>query len=605
MSTINPTTNEAVYRIERFLGLNENPDGDTKLTFGEASVCNNWRVTRDRNLQRRPGTYTRYDLGTNATVYGMWFGNIHGVETGLAASGGHMWKFYEDGYMDEPYDLGQLDTSNFVNFFPFNDIVYILNGEEYYSYDGAKFGIVKGYRPLVITGRDPLGADGTLLEEVNKLNGMRRVRFCPDGTATDFLLPENDLLSVDYVMYTATGEYMNPDLYSFNRYTGIVTFTTAPEQGTDTLEIGYSAPATYRNDVCKMTNAELFLGSQDNAVFLYGNGTNEAVYSSIDNNGIPRADYFPDLNEKAVADKNTAITGMIRHHSQMICFKTDSAYSIQYGMITQADGNMQWGFYVKPINKSIGNVALGQVRLVLNSPFTLHGNDLYEWINNSQYTSELSIDERQASVVSQRIYATLGTFDFKTCFCYDDNDNHEYYIWGDRKALVYNYDADAWYVYTGLSVKAMANIHNDVLIGTTDGRICRLSTDYLNDDGNAFDSYWESGSFDFKKAYMRKLMTEVWVGIKPQERSFVTVTVMTDKKGEYTEKSVERDLSTFANMDFSAFSFETNRKPQIKKLKIKAKKFAYLKFILKSSDPYSSATVLAVDPKIRETGYMK
>lgn len=605
MSTISSTSNEAVYRIEQFLGLNENPDGDVKLKFGEASVCRNWKVTRDKNLQRRPGTHTIYALETNAPIMGMWFGNIKKVKTGLAASGGHMWKFYEDGYLAEVKDLGQLDTSGFVNFFAYNDIVYILNGEEFYSYDGIKFGIVIGYRPLVATSLTPAGAEGELLEEVNKLNGMRRVWYSPDGTATTFQLPETDLLSVDYVKINATDEYMLPTLYSFNRYDGTVTFTTAPQQGTDTIEIGYSAPSTYRNDVCKMTNFEIFLGSQDNAVFLYGNGTNEAVYSGLDYEGIPRADYFPDLNEMAVADKNTPITAMVRHHSQLICFKTDSAYSVHFGTITDASGNQHWGFYVKPINKTIGNTALGQVRLVLNSPFTLHGNDLYEWINNSQYTSELSIDERQATVVSQRIYSTLGSFDFNECFCYDDNDNHEYYIWYKNKALVLNYDADAWYLYTGLSIRSMCNVNADVLLGTTDGRVLKMAPDYLNDDGEPIDSYWESGSFDFKKAYMRKLMTEVWVGMKPQERSFVTVTVITNKKTDYTEKNIESNLSTFAHMDFSNFSFATNRQPQIKKLKIKAKKFSFIKYILKSNDIYTTATILMVDPKIRETGYAK
>lgn len=605
MSTIRATSNEAVYKIQKFLGMNENPDGDVKLKLGEASVCRNWRVTRDRNLQRRPAFHTKIDLGTGEKVSGMWFGNVKGREVGLAASGGHMWMFYEDDYLDEMKDLGLLETSGQVNFFAFENIVYILNGEDYYCYDGTKFGLVKGYRPLVITGRDPTGTDGELLEEVNKLNGMRRVWFSPDGTATDFLLPENDLLSVDYVKINATDEYMNPELYSFNRYTGIVTFTSAPERGTDTLEIGYSAPATYRTDIGRMTNAELFLGAQDNAVFLYGNGTNEAVYSSIDYNGVPRADYFPDLNEMAVADKNTAITGMIRHYSQMICYKEHSAYSVQYGMITQANGNEQWGFYVKPINRTIGNVALGQVRLIMNSPFTLHGNDLYEWHNTSSYSSNLSVDERQAKIASDRIYATLSTFNFKECYCYDDNDNQEYYIWYKDKALVYNYAADAWYLYTGREVRSMCNVYNDVLCGTADGKIMELTTRYFNDDGDAIDSYWESGSIDFGKAYMRKLMTEVWVGIKPQEQSFVTVTVMTNKKPDYTEKNVTGHLASFSNLDFSAFSFSVNRKPQVKKLKIKAKKFAFLKFVLKTKDLHRTATVLLVDPKIRETGYMK
>ena len=604
MSRIKAATNENIWKIEKFLGLNENPDGDIKLKTGEASVCRNWRVTRDRNLQRRPGFHTKIDLGTDAPVMGMWFGNIHGVETGLAASGGHMWKFYEGGYI-EPYDLGPIETNRQVNFFAYNDEVFILNGDEYYTYDGSRFGIVFGYRPLIITGRDWSGADGELLEEVNKLTGARRVWFSPDGEHKKFILPEKDLQSVDYVQINATGTKMDPDLYTFDRFEGWVEFEEAPEAGTNTIEIGYSAPAKYRAELAKMTNAELFLGAQDNAVFLYGNGTNEAFYSSIDYDGVPRADYFPDLNEMAVADKNTPITGLIRHYSQMICFKTNSAYSVQFGQIVDDGGNIQWGFYVKPVNKQIGNVALGQVKLVLNSPFTLHGNDLYEWRNTSSYSSNLSVDERQARPISQRIYATLGSFDFNQCFCYDDNDNQEYYIWCNDEALVYNYAADAWYQYTGPVVKAMCNVYDDVLFGSGSGKILELSEDYLNDDGVAIDSYWESGSIDFNRAYMRKLMTEVWVGIKPQERSSVTVTVETNRESDYAVKKVESNLSTFWHMNFADFSFTVNRKPQVKKLKIKAKKFTFLKFILKSQELYTTATVLLVDPKIRETGYTK
>jgi len=666
MSTIKATANVAVYKIEKFLGMNENPDGDTKLRLGEASICRNWRVTRDRNLQRRPGFHTKVDLGTGAPVMGMWFGNIHGVETGLAASGGYMWKFYEDGYLQDPVKLGQIETNNPVSFFPFNDEVYILNGEEYYTYTGYRFGIVFGYRPLIYTGRDWSGTDGELLEEVNKLTGMRRVWFSPDGEHNSFLLPERDLLSVDYVQFNDTGAKMSPDLYTYDKWTGWVTFestetftgdgstteftlehqnvsavtvtvgstatsvtydattekitfSSAPAnnavitvsetitlpEGTNTIEIGYSTPAKYRAELARMTHAELFLGAQDNSVFLYGNGTNEAFYSSIDYDGVPRADYFPDLNEMAVADKNTPITGMIRHYSQLICYKSNSAYSVQYGMITEANGNVQWGFYTKPINKRIGNAALGQVCLVNNSPLALHGNDLYEWHNTSSYSSNLSVDERQARVISNRIYATLGTFDFSKCFCYDDNDNQEYYIWCDDTALVWNYAADAWYVYTGPKVKSMCNIYEDILFGSSDGKVLELSDAYLNDDGVAIDSYWESGSIDFGKAYMRKLMTELWVGIKPQERSSVVVTVMTNKKSDYTEKRVESNLSTFLHMNFADFSFLVNRKPQVKKLKLKAKKFAFLKFVLKSQELQTTATVLLIDPKIRETGYMK
>ena len=605
MSTIRVANTEKIFKINQFLGLNENPDGDTKLKLGEASVCRNWRVTRDRNLQRRPGTRTKYDFGSNTHIAGMWYGNVKGKEVGLAATGGHLYVFYENGYLNSPRDIGMLNTDKRVSFFPYDDIVYILDGNEYNSYNGTKFGKVEGYRPLIATSRTPDGAKSTLLEEVNKLNGLRRVWFSPDGEATEFLLPEQDVVSIDYVKYNSTGDYMNPKQYARFHYEGKVTFKKAPEKGINTIEIGYTVANTYRSDVSKMTNAEIFLGARDNAVFLYGNGTNKSIYSGIDYWGQPRGDYFPDLNEMSVADDNTPITGMIRHYSQLICFKSDSAFSVQFGTITTAKGDNEWAFYVTPINRRIGNEALGQVQLALNSPITIYGNDLYEWRNTSSYSSNLSIDERQAKRISDRIHSTLSKYSAPACYCYDDNDNQEYYVCYKDQALVYNYAADAWYQYTGLSVTSMCNIEDDVLVGTAEGKICKLSHAFTTDDGKIIDSLWISGSISFEKEYMRKFMSQLWVTVKPESLYKVDVTVQTNRKSEYTEKTISGKIFSFADMDFSNFSFKVNRKPQVSKLKIKAKKFAFLKLIFRSQYESATATVLTADLRVRETGYTK
>lgn len=611
MSTIPTTTNETVWKLYQFLGIHENPDGDTKLKMGEASVCRNWKVTRDRNLKRRPGFHTLMTLGESGdqAVRGLWFGNIKGHEIGLAAANGKLWKIHGSGaYVHTPVEIGALDTSRRVTFFPFSNIVYILNGSEYYYYDGAVFGTVEGYVPLVIVSRAPTGADGQTLEEVNKLTGKRRVWFSPDGTSTVFYLPETGLASIDDVIDNATGTSLPASDYTTDPVNGTVTFTNAPVRGTNTIEISYTFPLNYRNDVTNMTNAELFLGAQDNAVFLYGDGSNKAIYSSVDYNGSPSAEYFPDLNVVTVADDNTPITGLIRHNSTLMCYKTTSTYSISFGMITLADGSQKYSFYVVPANKIIGNTPMGQVRLVLNAPFTLFNSDLYKWENASPYSSEITRDERMAVRVSDRIYSTLADFDFEDCYCYDDNFDQEYYIWDHGKALIWNYAADAWYTYTsprGLEVCSMCNVYDDLIFGMEDGTIRILSELYYNDDGEAIDSYWESGSIDFGKPYQRKFMANLWIGIKPQAASEVTVTIATDKKSSYTERVVDNSFLDFWHINFAEFSFLLNRKPQIKKLKIKAKKFAFLKLILKTQELDSTATVLMIDPKIRETGYVK
>ena len=55
MATISAPNNEKVYNIPKWLGLNEHPDGDTRLKLGEASKMVNWKITRDGNLKRRQG----------------------------------------------------------------------------------------------------------------------------------------------------------------------------------------------------------------------------------------------------------------------------------------------------------------------------------------------------------------------------------------------------------------------------------------------------------------------------------------------------------------------------------------------------------------------
>lgn len=185
-----------------------------------------------------------------------------------------------------------------------------------------------------------------------------------------------------------------------------------------------------------MRYSELYNSTQDTRVFIYGDGSNKALYSGIDYDGQPRADYFPDLFEIAIGDANTPITALIRHYSTLMVYKSNSAYRVEYGSITLADGLVTAAFYSVPVNRTIGNAALGQSQLVLNSPRTLFGKECYEWRNNASYSSNLSLDERQAKRMSDRVYAALAEFDLAECKCYDDNHNQEYYVCYDRaKAL--------------------------------------------------------------------------------------------------------------------------------------------------------------------------
>lgn len=611
MARITGSADEKVFQIQRWLGLNENPDGDTKLKMGEAAEMRNFRVTRDGNLQKRPGCRARITLEAGKPIDAIW---TDGFSTVLAICNNKLFSCGETSTV-----LHTFSSTENPHMFAFGGCVYILNGGAsagYYVYDGNSVSAVTPYIPLVAVAVPPAGG-GDLLEQVNKLTAKRRVWLSPDGNATTFQLPEKGLDSIDSAKLTADGSTVT--ISSSDTTNGTVTFSSAPAAGTSTIEVIYTAKTDDSETVYGMHFSETYNGSQDTRVFLYGDGSNTAIYSDINYDGQPDATYFPDLNVVRVGVSNTAITGMIRHYGSLAVFKTDGAYSIGYGTVTLANGNETAGFYVSPVNATIGLEAPGQVALVLNSPVTIFGKDVYEWKNSSYYTSNLTRDERQAKRISDRIYATLHSFDTKTCLVFDDNYNQEYYICNkDGRALVWNYAADAWYLYTDFpmykpfSVVTSPSGKTELWFGGKDGRLYHVSDSYSYDTDstdptklNKIDCYWESGSMSFGRDYQRKSSAMLWMGFRPDAKAELDVTVLTDKEAIYPTKSLSHQLFDFEHIDFDDFTFSTSDKPQMRRLKIKAKKFVYYKLILMTNTNNSSVTVTAADIRVRYMGYHK
>ena len=526
---------------------------------------------------------------SDTVVRGLWSGFVAGQEVLCAACNGYLWQLSrgEDGSWSKTA-CGTIDTDEDVFMFGFSGNLYLLNGSQYRVWNGTALTDVGGYRPLVAVSVPPEGG-GTALEQVNKMTGARRVRVSPDGTATVFHLPEQNLASVDYVQYVASGTDITS--YDVSLTDGTVTIAPAPAEGTNSIEIGYSVTEDTHDEILGMRYAELYNGSQDTRVFVYGDGTNRCFYSGIDYDGLPRADYFPDLNVAHVGDENTAITAMIRHYDRLLCFKLDSAWAIGYSQVTLADGTVTAGFYVAPINRSVGNCAPGQAVLVENRPRTLDGRSVVEWKSTSS-SGNINGDERNAERVSQRVDETIRTFDLATAKTFYDKYAHEYYVIGaDGTALVHGIDADAWYVYTNFAAKCLINYMDELYFGTEDGYLRHFSTQYFSDEGEAIDAYWESGSMPFAADFRRKYSAMLWVGIRPDDNGYLEVSAKTDRK-----------------TDFAVYSFETvdaAQVPEMNRIKLKAKKFTYYNLILANNTSDKTATVVSVDIRVRGTGYVR
>ncbi|MBQ7459834.1 MAG: hypothetical protein IJS72_00470 [Oscillospiraceae bacterium] len=523
---------------------------------------------------------------TDTSVKAIWSGFVGGREVIIAACSDALWELSETDGEWARIMAGNIDTSDCVHIFGFDGKAYILAGGEYKVWDGeTTLRAVDGYIPVVVTASPPEGG-GTSLERVNLLTQKRRVRFSPVSTSSAvYTLPEKNLVSIDSAKDLTTGAAVT--LGTIDLTAGTVQIT-APHTGANALEVVYTAGGDESGSVCGMKYSELYNGATDTRVFLYGDGSNKVIYSDLDENGEARADYFPALNEIAIGDSNTPVTALIRYYDSLMCFKLDSTWGVRYDAITLEDGTVTAGFTVTPINRDIGSCAYGEARLVENRPRTLDGKSVIEWKSAGAYLTQ---DQRNAERISQRVGESIMSFDLTKAHTYYDKITHEYYVIDEGgDALIHNVEADAWYIYTGFDARCMINYKDEVYYGDGDGYIRHFSKDYSGDNGEAIDCRWESGAMDFSADYRRKFSAMVWVGIKPEDGAGLIVSAVTDRKTDFAKYLVTLNNSSGV--------------PEMRRIKLKAKKFTYYKLTFEGAGN-AAATIVSADIRIRSTGYVR
>ena len=595
MAKISVESNESVYTIKSWLGLNESPDGDSEIKPGQASSMRNFRVTKEGNLQIRPGYASMCTISAGKPVRGMWCGDVGSAKKLVTACNGHLYSHNLTTFAAT--DLGALtDAETF--FFAFNSKLYILNGKEYKVWDGTTLADVAGYVPITFIACAPTGG-GASLQDVNKLTGSKIQWFSSLSNSVTYQLVETAIDSVDKVwvndvLKTATTHY------TVNLTAGTVTLLSAPGVGTNDVKIQYTKGTGDRTTILNNKFAEMFNGATDNRIFVYGDGTNKAYYTGIEHvTGLPTAEYFPDLNVLDAGESNTQISGMVRHFNNLFVQKKDGgSFLIDFDYITLEDGRVTAAFYTKAIDKEMGNDAIGQIGFVNNYPISLQGKSAYRW--NIVYSSGTQ-DERVAKLISAPVEVTLGAFTFSSAKTFDDEYNKEFWIVNsDGKALIYSYANETdgkgyrdnlWFKYTNIPATCLVSIDGTMYFGTTSGLLMKFSSVYKSDAGTAIDAYWESGAMDFGASHLRKNVTKHYVLMRPESTGQLSVTLSTDRGTTFETKTITLAASTYP------------AKPNL--IKLKAKKFTHLKLILSSNSTTATATILSYAMVFIVGGYSK
>lgn len=579
--------------IDRFLGLNKSAT-ETMLKPGEASSMKNWMITDDGKLRKMYGYHRLNSIG--GSVRGIWFGSLNGTDYLLYAKNGHVYNQNMTTNVDT--DLGSIANAYPTTFFVTNNTVYIMDGTDLYQWTGTgSISTVVGYVPTVYSSSPPSGG-GQMLELINYITGKKTQLFSANGDAVLYRLAEMNVESVNAVYVNGYIKTQGTD-YTVSTTDGTVTFVTAPTEGTDNVSITWTK--TTSGDRQVITNNRYYGGSFASRFWIYGNPSykNTRYCTGVTPAGVSDPTYWGKYAESNVGEYE--ITAMLTQYEKQLIFTAGDTsgasawYSTYEAYIDSSTGIQVTIFPVYPISSKVGNVAKGQVQLVVNNPFTVW-KGIYQWV--STYVA----NEKNAQWLSARIQPDLDSIDLKNAITWDWSSQGTYLMAIGSKVWAYNYRVDAWYMLElPHTITAFANVGSDLYFGTSNGYLMKFDKDDHTFDGAVIESSWEMGFFNFGSEWITKFINELFVSIKPEARSYLAIKYATDRNSSSDTYEVINILATFEDMNFGSLSFRTNYNPQPYKYKIRAKKIDYFKLIL-ISDNADPCTVISLTIPVRTGG---
>lgn len=601
MPTFRATKPPKPIEIDKFLGLNQSV-GETEIKLGEAVNQTNFRLTQDFKPQKRAGYNTFVNFDNVKDCQGGWQGTLNSKNSFVFINDGNVYEYDLDIDTDI-VDIADLITEATAvllgtitdaktSIFWFESNIYFINGTDYKYYDGTTYGDVVGYIPTIAIETPPAGG-GTDFEEVNLLTGKKKQNFTGDNVATLYQLRElnidSDLLiiTVDGVTKTETVDF------TVDRTLGQVTFTVAP--GTDALVIiQWNKANTDNVSLVKNNRFAMDFGpGNDTAIFLWGNenfGNRRSWSGTLD------ASYFPEFNFTLIGSDEFPITSIVAQYNRQIIYKTNRTHYSYSEFVALLD---KYVYPVFDLNEAVGNIAFNAVQVVENNPVSLHKHSLWLW-SNTQVE-----DERNAKNISERIRESLESLDLSQAITFDNQRQKELFINIYDYIYIWNYGNDTFYIFDNIKAKWFLEIDSVIYYGA-EGTIEKSSG--LNDNGTAINANLELGFTDFGVNELVKNTRKLWITIQPYSRTSVDISYSTDKIPKSEAKTVKTAgfiLFDFDAIDFDEFSFETNRNPQPFRRKVRAKKYAYIKFIFDNDEIDEELVILSLKIIAETAGEVK
>ncbi|HAN21975.1 MAG: hypothetical protein A2Y15_05635 [Clostridiales bacterium GWF2_36_10] len=502
-----------VTSLNKFLGLNQVKKIDDDISYSPDMA--NFKITENFSLKKRGGICKVFN-STGDLIEGMWSGYLGVTYYFLFASNGCLYNFNLTSGVSSL--IGSIGYGKNV-MFEFSGKLYILNGSMYSCFDGSSVVAVEGYVPLIAIGCNALGA-GTTYEDLNLLSNKRRQQYSADGTSSNYLLAEQNINQINYIMINRV-PFID---FTCNYTTGSVHFNSVPPQGLNNIEICYIKNNLDRTRITKNCYAMLFGGNVDGRLFLWGHPDypNYRFHSELAN-GVPSVEYFPENNFTVIG--NTEITDIVSQYDRQLIFTKDRAFYSFCELREDTLGNYYSSFPVYNLNGEKGNLIKGSCCIVGNDPITFCNDGLNRWssttVENERNAICFSspISTTVANIVKENNFSDLRIFDFQT--------GSELLFYHREKAFIYNYKLGVWYVYNDILCDIFCDCRGVLYFSYAD-TIYKLDESVNDDDNMGVTAYWKSPFFSAGEPYMRKDINELSVTVETIESTMLDLTVNSD-----------------------------------------------------------------------------
>lgn len=561
------------YQISSFLGLDLQTD-DIDINSNRSPNCSN--VIRDYKGSVRK----RYGYATKDSFYG----KINGVHF-LVVDKKKRVIHAGDKYYSDDKQVIYTGGDNLSVAQQINSKLYTLDGTAYTEYDGTTMKKPEGKIPVVIINRTPSGG-GTPLEQINLLQPKRTEKFKGDGTSKDFQLTATGIDATPLTAKRLEADGTFKDLvegtdFMVNRALGRVTFNTAPpvtpSAGEDNIFITFSKTVEgYADKINKCTMSVVYgmNGAHDRLIVTGNPNFKNYDWFSKSNDFT----YFGDLDYNVVGQDNAAIMN----------------YAIDNGLLITLKDNAD-----NQVNSSVREFTLSDNKIILRSVGSIQAKGAISkysfayletepiYISTDNKATAITVADNRVERFSQsRSYYVdkhLSDLDLKNSFAvnyegfyYFTAPDSIYALDGLQPAFEKNtpYSHRQYECYRFPDIKARIMwIDNGLWFGTEDGKIRKFEPGTYDDDGVPVVAVWETPLIFTDYWHAIKTFKHIYILLRSEIKTGVKVEAQIEGLWEeIIPYNTNWHYFSFENIDFSEFTFNTDKTARATGTKINIKK---------------------------------